>query len=245
MDTQTIIPLVQQKIGVTDDGIAGPVTWKALYKNIFNEDEGTKDLLSVIRAVQKQVGTTPDGVPGTHTWQAIHKFLFTTTIAAQQEEAAIDTSNVDDRSEKCIASLVPEIQDTARALVHKAAEAGITIKIICGLRTYEEQDELFAQGRTKTGKKVTNARGGFSNHNFGLAFDVGIFEDDEYIEESPDYKTVGQMGKSLGLAWGGDWESIQDEPHFELRPIWAKNLSERDMLTELRKRKDGGESFLA
>src|SRR5205085_10929340 len=123
---------------------------------------------------------------------------------------------------KCIASLVPEIQDTARTLVRMAAETGITIKIISGLRTYEEQDALFAQGRTTPGDRVTNARGGFSNHNFGLAFDVGIFEDGKYVEESPDYKTVGQIGKSLGLAWGGDWKSIQDEPHFELRPIWAK-----------------------
>jgi peptidoglycan LD-endopeptidase CwlK len=244
MDTQTIIPLVQQKIGVTADGVAGPVTWKALYKNIFNEDAGTQDLLSIIRAVQKQVGTTPDGVPGTHTWQAIQKFLFTTTIAAQQAPAT-DTDKVDDRSEKCIASLVPEIQDTARTLVHMAAEAGITIKIICGMRTYEEQDVLFAQGRTTPGDIVTNARGGFSNHNFGLAFDVGIFEDGKYVEESPDYKTVGQIGKSLGLAWGGDWEKIHDEPHFELRPVWAKGLPEPDMLTELRKRKDDGESFLA
>ncbi len=244
MDTHTIIPLVQQKIGITNDGIAGPVTWKALYKNIFNQDAGTKDMLSVIRAVQKEVGTAADGVPGTHTWQAIFNHLFTTT-AAPQKAASTDTSEVDDRSEKCIASLVPEIQDTARTLVHKAAEAGITIKIISGTRTFEEQDELFAQGRTKPGKIVTNARGGFSNHNFGLAFDVGIFEGGNYIEESPRYKTVGQLGKSLGFAWGGDWKSIQDEPHFELRPTWAEDLSEKDMLAELRRRKDDNESFLA
>jgi peptidoglycan L-alanyl-D-glutamate endopeptidase CwlK len=244
MDTHTIILLVQKKIGVTDDGIAGPITWKALYKSIFNEDADTKDLLSIIRAVQKEADIDVDGVPGTHTWQAIFGFLFTTTDAPHGD-LTIDTSNVDDRSEHCIASLAPEIQDTARALVHKAVEAGITIKIICGLRTFEEQDELFEQGRTKSGKIVTNARGGFSNHNFGLAFDIGIFEGGEYIEESPKYKTVGQIGKSLGLAWGGDWKSIHDEPHFELRPIWAKDLSERDMLTELRKRKESGESLLA
>ena len=244
MDTHTIIPLVQQKIGITNDGIAGPVTWKALYKNIFNEDAGTKDLLTVIRAVQKKTGTAADGAPGTRTWQAVYNYLFTTT-AAPQKDPAINTGKVDDRSEKCIASLVPEIQDTARTLVRKAAEAGITIKIICGMRTYEEQDELFAQGRTKPGKIVTKARGGFSNHNFGLAFDIGIFENGEYVEESPEYKTVGQIGKSLGLAWGGDWKTIQDEPHFELRPVWAKELSESNMLAELRKRKDTGESFLA
>src|SRR3954452_20484164 len=102
MDTHTIITLVQQKIGITNDGIAGPVTWKALYKNIFNEDAGTKNLLSVIKAVQKEVGTAADGVAGTHPWKAIFDHFFT-TAAAPQEAATTDTSEVDDRSEKCIA----------------------------------------------------------------------------------------------------------------------------------------------
>jgi len=46
------------------------------------------------------------------------------------------------------------------------------LKLISGLRTYEEQDALYAQGRTAPGPKVTNAPGGHSNHNFGLAFDM-------------------------------------------------------------------------
>jgi hypothetical protein len=78
---------------------------------------------------------------------------------------------VDDRSEKAIAALLQQVQPYARALVKKAAQHGITIKVIGGLRTYEEQNELFAQGRTKPGRIVTNARGGYSNHNFGIAFE--------------------------------------------------------------------------
>ncbi len=53
------------------------------------------------------------------------------------------------------------------------------------------------------------------------------------------------MGKSLGLSWGGDWKSIQDEPHFELRPDWAKDLSESDMLAGLRQRKEQNAPLLA
>ena len=49
---------------------------------------------------------------------------------------------------------------------------GIKLRIIQGFRTYAEQDALYAQGRTKKGKKVTNAKGGQSNHNLGLAIDV-------------------------------------------------------------------------
>jgi peptidoglycan LD-endopeptidase CwlK len=82
--------------------------------------------------------------------------------------------------------------------------------------------------------------GGFSNHNFGIAFDIGVFEAGKYVEESTKYKAVGVLGSELGLEWGGNWKTIQDEPPFQLRPGWAADLSERDMLAELRSRKDSG-----
>jgi len=152
---------------------------------------------------------------------------------------------VDDRSEKAIGTLLPQVQPYARALVKKAAQHGITIKVIAGLRTYEEQNELFAQGRTKPGRIVTNARGGFSNHNFGIAFDVGVFEGASYLGESPKYKAVGALGMDLGLEWGGNWKTFLDEPHFQLRPKWAGDMRERDMLAELRTRKDSGKGAYA
>ena len=127
----------------------------------------------------------------------------------------------------------------------KAAANGITIKVISGLRTYAEQDDLYAQGRTKPGNIVTNAKGGYSNHNFGIAFDVGVFEGSSYLDESPKYKAVGVLGNDLGLEWGGNWKTIQDEPHFQLRPTWAADESEKDMLAELRSRKDSGEGVYA
>jgi peptidoglycan L-alanyl-D-glutamate endopeptidase CwlK len=134
------------------------------------------------------------------------------------------------------------VQPYARALVTKAAQNGITIKVISGLRTYDEQNDLYAQGRTKPGNIVTNARGGYSNHNFGIAFDIGVFEGSSYKDESPKYKAVGALGTDLGLEWGGNWKTIQDEPHFQLRPNWAADLSEKDMLAELRDRKDEGKA---
>ena len=93
---------------------------------------------------------------------------------------------------------------------------GLDVRIISGLRTFEEQDALYAQGRTAKGKIVTNARAGYSNHNFGTAFDIGIFDEKKYLGESPKYKELGEAGKSLGLVWGGDFKSIKDEPHFEI-----------------------------
>jgi peptidoglycan L-alanyl-D-glutamate endopeptidase CwlK len=87
---------------------------------------------------------------------------------------------------------------------------------------------------------VTNARGGFSNHNFGIAFDIGLFERNEYLGESPMYKAVGTLGVELGLEWGGNWKTIVDQPHYQFRPAWAVDLTERQMLAELRDRTAAG-----
>ena len=197
----------------------------------------------IIRAVQERLGVEADGKAGPETWEAIYNRIVPRKATAKATAAVIQT--VDERSEKTIATLLPQVQPYARALVLKAAKAGITIKVISGLRTYEEQNDLYQQGRSKPGKIVTNARAGFSNHNFGIAFDVGVFEGTKYLDDSPKYKAVGALGIELGLEWGGNWKSIQDEPHFQLRPKWAVDESDKDMLAELRSRKNSGKDFYA
>lgn len=183
----------------------------------------------MIKAIQTKLAIQVDGHAGPETWGAIY-----THILGSAEDNTIDI--VDAGSEKKIATLLPEVQPLARALVHKAALSGIKIKIISGLRTYAEQDELYAQGRTKPGSKVTNARGGYSNHNFGIAFDIGVFEGNKYLADSTKYKAVGALGMDMGLEWGGNWKTIVDQPHFQLRPVWANSLSEKSMIAELRTR---------
>ncbi|PYX53912.1 MAG: peptidase M15 [Acidobacteria bacterium] len=123
---------------------------------------------------------------------------------------------IDQRSERNIKTLNPKVQPLARALIETATAQGINVKVIASLRTYDEQNALYAQGRTKPGRIVTKAKGGQSNHNFGTAFDVGIFSADsqKYFGESPDYAKVGVIGESLGLEWGGRWKFV-DEPHFQ------------------------------
>jgi peptidoglycan L-alanyl-D-glutamate endopeptidase CwlK len=126
----------------------------------------------------------------------------------------------DERTERNIATLHPRAQEKAREFMQLTIPLmkryGLDVRIISGLRTFAEQDALYAQGRTAKGRIVTNARAGYSNHNFGIAFDVGLFESKTYLGESPKYKELGQAGKSLGLVWGGDFKSIKDEPHFEI-----------------------------
>ncbi len=193
----------------------------------------------MIAAVQQELGIGVDGKAGPETWGAIYKKICKVTKAEMKTEVG-GLEPVDARSEKTIATLLPEVQPFARALVHKAAVNGVTIKILSGLRTYEEQNALYAQGRTAPGNIVTKARGGYSNHNFGIAFDVGVFEGSKYLGDSPKYKAVGVLGMELGLEWGGNWKTIVDQPHFQLRPVWAGNIPEREMLAEMRMRRDVG-----
>jgi len=197
----------------------------------------------MIAAVQQALGVDVDGKAGPQTWGAIYARLVDKKIDQMKPAEAV--SPVDDRSEKVIATLLPQVRPIARALVQKAAAAGISIRVISGLRSYEEQAALYAQGRTAPGKKVTNARAGYSNHNFGIAFDIGVFEGNRYLPESPKYKAVGALGMDLGLEWGGNWKTIVDQPHFQLRPAWAAHGSEQQMLAELRSRKDRGEAVYA
>jgi len=107
----------------------------------------------------------------------------------------------------------------------------IRLRFAQTLRTFTEQDALFALGRTKPGKKVTNAKGGQSIHNYGLAFDIvilidknndGIFEtaswnitSDDDKDGMPDWMEAVAYLKKLGWVWGGDWKSFPDYPHFE------------------------------
>jgi peptidoglycan L-alanyl-D-glutamate endopeptidase CwlK len=193
-----------------------------------------------ISDIQEQLGLKVDGVAGPKTWDAIHK-----AVVTNKPIPPIKLGEIDGRSAQNIATLNPEVRPYAEALIQACASQGITIKVISGTRTYEEQEALYEQGRTKPGPIVTRARPGYSNHNFGIAFDIGVWDGDRYIPESPKYAKVGKIGKSLGLSWGGDWTSIQDEPHFEMRPKWAENMSENEMLAELRNRKKTGEDAFA
>jgi hypothetical protein len=87
-------------------------------------------------------------------------------------------------------------------------------------RGIAEQDRLYAQGRTTPGAIVTNAPGGSSPHNYGLAFDIAMFDmwdRNRYLTEisDPEYQLAARVGEAVGLAWGGRFTSPVDGPHFE------------------------------
>lgn len=131
--------------------------------------------------------------------------------------------------------LHPRLQAIIPKLIAECKKQGITIKIGECLRTVAEQNALYAQGRTKAGSIVTNAKGTSysSMHQWGVAFDFfldmdidgdGKKSDDAYNNKKKTFQKVGAIGKKLGLEWGGDWKSPVDMPHFQL-PDWGSTAS--------------------
>ena len=87
---------------------------------------------------------------------------------------------MDKPSENRIKNLHPLVRKEVTQIVKECDEAltgRAKVRITQGLRTFKEQDELYAQGRTKAGKKVTNAKAGQSIHNYGLAVDICLIID--------------------------------------------------------------------
>lgn len=122
--------------------------------------------------------------------------------------------------------LHPWLDYKLTVLLKKCAKKKIYLIITEGFRTKEHQDELYAQGRTKPGKIVTNSKGSnyASQHMWGIAFDIAIkYKKDLY--DPATIKKVAKIAKGIGLGWGGDWKSIVDTPHFYL-PKWGSTATE-------------------
>lgn len=94
------------------------------------------------------------------------------------------------------------------------------------LRTFAEQDSLYAQGRTAAGSKITNARGGQSWHNYGLAIDIVLLLDNgktaswdtqsDFDKDGlSDWQEIVYVFNLYGWEWGGAWKSFPDKPHFQ------------------------------
>lgn len=100
-------------------------------------------------------------------------------------------------------------------MIALAKAEGYELRVSQGLRTWGEQDKLYAQGRTRPGKKVTNARGGQSYHNYGLAFDLVFVVNGKISWDEKLYRNIGRWAKEVGLDWGGNWR-FRDLPHCQL-----------------------------
>ncbi|WP_374420981.1 M15 family metallopeptidase [Chromobacterium sp.] len=127
---------------------------------------------------------------------------------------------------RAISDLHPQLQPLAEAFVRRCRDAGVEALITCTWRSGAEQDALYAQGRSRPGPKVTNARAGQSAHNAmrhgspaALAFDVVPLIGGKPVWDAhhPHWQLMGEIGAALGLNWYGRADApFREFPHFEL-----------------------------
>jgi peptidoglycan LD-endopeptidase CwlK len=176
-----------------------------------------------------------DGIWGPKTNKADAVFL------AESEAIAQQFGGFDVRSESNIITLIPKAQIEARKFLIITKDANIDVRIISGTRTYTEQNILYSLGRNDNpGPIVTNAKGGQSNHNFGIAWDIGIFDlTGKYITDDEAYISIAEivLREMDTIEWGGNWRSFKDFPHYQLKAI-------SDRVTTIRRLFEKGEVYV-
>lgn len=150
---------------------------------------------------------------------------------------------IDNTSIQRVAKLHPKVRDEVSKILAEVDEVltgNADVAISQGLRTFAEQDALYAQGRTVKGSKVTNAKGGQSIHNYGLAVDFVLKLNGKEVswdtkkdfdnDKQADWMEVVAVFKKYGWVWGGDWRTFKDMPHFEktFGHTWQTLLAKRD-----------------
>lgn len=104
----------------------------------------------------------------------------------------------------------PLVAVVRRALELSSVDFGITE----GLRTQERQKQLYAEGKSQT----MNSR-----HLTGDAVDVVAYVSGAVSWDLPLYRKISEAFKQAGqelntpIEWGGDWKTLVDGPHFQLK----------------------------
>lgn len=155
------------------------------------------------------------------TWATIIVFLLLLFVVYNRMEPHKHTEEAMPASTE----LHPIVEEKKKDLLAAAAKEDIDLVITEDVRTADSQDELYEQGRTTGGDIVTNAKGGQSYHNYGLAFDYALKKNNGDIiwdihydgneNGKSDWFEVADLAKELGFEWGGDWE-IRDYPHLQM-----------------------------
>ncbi len=182
--------LIDQGFHITADGLWGPAT-----------EASTKGF-------QKMNALREDALVGDGTIAAANAKGF----------AGFTQDETDPLPEGKLAQVHPKLAELAERIITLAKDDNFTIIVTQGLRTFAEQDMLYAQGRTRKGDVVTNAKGGQSNHNYGLAVDFGFIINGKISWDDHLYEHIGGWATQVNLAWGGNWHH-RDLPHVEFPHI--------------------------
>lgn len=157
----------------------------------------------------------------------------------------------DEKSVERLATVHPSLRNEALEIyadIVDALKGKAICRIVYAIRSFAEQDALYAQGRTKDGKIVTNAKGGESYHNYGLAVDIVLLKDtdgngtfetaswetnvDFDGDGVADWQEIVRIFKMYGWEAGIDWK-FKDAPHFQ--KTFGKSIKELQSLWHAKK----------
>lgn len=134
---------------------------------------------------------------------------------------------MDARSEATLSLVMPQLAALIRAAAGTLEPAGTYLLVVSGLRTADEQNKDFAQGRKAPGHIITDASAGHSMHNYGLAVDVVPYLSGDggplnWKPATPQFRAMVSAMKAQGLEWGGDWPGdLGDFDHFQMTGLPA------------------------
>lgn len=113
--------------------------------------------------------------------------------------------------------LHPIVAEKAKLLIEACNKRNIFFLVTSTYRDNESQNDLYAQGRTKKGLKVTNATGGNSFHQYRVAFDVVPVVGKALIwdDKNPLWTAIIEEAHKLGFTSGNDWSSFKEKPHLQ------------------------------
>ena len=126
----------------------------------------------------------------------------------------LDLTLLDKKDIEKVKLLYPRIQEIVYKFLLDVKKAGLKGGIFSGYRSFEEQNVLYAKGRTKPGNIVTNAPAGASFHNYGLAVDFVFKNKKGWTWQGP-YNKIAEIARNNGLESGYYWTSFPDAPHVQ------------------------------
>jgi len=213
-------------MGYTEPGVQ-------IGNNIYREDEVPLVLsletianATIIENAFGPAGTVEMGYAYGDNWA--RKYSSTRTLGEGTGIGHISLATLRQDDINTISELDVRFQTGARRLLLRAdLDLDLSLRITEGFRSFETQNEYYSRGRTQAQLNavglnnviaqpnlniITNAYGGQSPHNYGLAIDV-VDRNQGY---NINWNRLGNLGTSLGLEWGGNWTGFQDQPHFQI-----------------------------
>ncbi len=123
----------------------------------------------------------------------------------------------DSRNAKAVLTLVPKVQGKANDILWFCKNNGIEILITEGYRSWAQQAWDYASGRFRPGPRITNAKPGFSFHQYGVAFDFvpTDLQGKLHYEDMNRIQQVAHFAKAQGWQWGGDFPDSHDNDHLQ------------------------------